>query len=111
MSKLEEKATRPKRDRRPALGRRPETPHSAAGWRTEPPASEPSASGVSPAATAAAEPDDEPPGTKASSAPQGLRVAPKAERSPELPMANSSMLALAKGKAPAVIKRRTHVAV
>ena len=36
----------------------PTTPHSAAGWRIEPPVSEPSASGAKPAATAAAEPPD-----------------------------------------------------
>ena len=41
----------------------PTTPHSAAGWRIDPPVSEPSASGANPAATAAADPPDEPPGT------------------------------------------------
>ena len=40
----------------------PTTPHSAAGWRIEPPVSEPSASGAKPAATAAALPPLEPPG-------------------------------------------------
>ena len=42
----------------------PTTPHSAAGWRIEPPVSVPSESGASPAATAAAEPPLEPPGTR-----------------------------------------------
>jgi len=51
---------------------KPEIPHSAAGWRTEPPVSEPSASGTSPAATAAAQPLDEPPGVRSGS--QGLRA-------------------------------------
>ena len=48
-------------------------PHEAAGWRIEPPVSVPSASGAMPAATAAAEPPREPPGTRAV---PGLRVGP-----------------------------------
>ena len=43
----------------------PTMPHSAAGWRIEPPVSVPSESGANPAATAAAEPPLEPPGTRA----------------------------------------------
>ena len=42
---------------------------------TEPPVSEPSAHGARPAATAAAEPPDEPPGTRSGS--HGFRVGPK----------------------------------
>ena len=49
-------------------------PQSAAGWRTEPPVSEPSAAGTMRAATAAAEPPDEPPGTRPVS--QGFRTGP-----------------------------------
>ncbi len=45
-----------------------------------------------PEATAAAEPAEEPPGTRSSA--QGLSVGPKAEFSPEEPMANSSMFVL-----------------
>ncbi len=52
----------------------------------------PSAHSVSPAATAAAEPPLEPPGTVARS--QGFRVVWKLEFSVEEPMANSSMLVL-----------------
>ena len=52
----------------------PTTPHSAAGWRIEPPVSVPSASGAIEAATAAAEPPLEPPGTRSRS--HGLRVGP-----------------------------------
>ena len=70
----------------------PTTPHRAAGWRMEPPVSEPRAQSASPAATAAAEPPEEPPGTVDRS--QGLCVGPKAEFSVEEPIANSSMLAL-----------------
>ncbi|OQA32753.1 MAG: hypothetical protein BWY54_01026 [Candidatus Dependentiae bacterium ADurb.Bin331] len=39
-------------------------PQNAAGWRTDPPVSEPSAHGTNPAATAAIEPPLEPPGTQ-----------------------------------------------
>ena len=42
----------------------PVIPHSAAGWRIDPPVSVPVAPGASRAATAAAEPPDDPPGTR-----------------------------------------------
>ena len=48
----------------------PVTPEKLAGWRIEPPVSVPVAAGSRRAATAAAEPPDEPPGTRAAS--QGL---------------------------------------
>src|SRR2546421_407084 len=47
---------------RPRWGLRPTSPHQAAGMRTEPAPSDPTAAGTSPAATAAAEPPLEPPG-------------------------------------------------
>ncbi len=46
----------------------PTTPQNAAGLRTDPPVSEPRARSASPAATAAADPPEEPPGTWAVSA-------------------------------------------
>ena len=49
-------------------------PVKAAGWRIEPPVSVPVAAGTSRAATAAAEPPEEPPGTRFGS--QGLRTGP-----------------------------------
>jgi hypothetical protein len=52
---------------------KPATPQKAAGRITEPPVWLPSASGSMPAATAAAEPEDEPPGVCAGLC--GLRVA------------------------------------
>ena len=64
----------PRTGTRPCVGFSPTTPHSAAGMRTELPASVPSAAGAIPAATAAAEPPEEPPGTRSVS--QGLRVWP-----------------------------------
>ena len=51
------------------------------------------------AATAAAEPPEEPPGMRVVS--HGLRVAPNAEFSVELPIANSSMFNRPKRIAPA----------
>ena len=86
----------------------PTTPHRAAGCRIEPPVSEPSASGTNPAATAAAEPPEDPPGTRLTS--WGLRVGPVAEVSVEEPMANSSMFVLPTTTAPAARRRDTTVA-
>ena len=60
------------------------------------------------AATAAAEPPLEPPGTRAGS--HGLRVTPLLEFSVELPIANSSMFSRPKGMAPAARRRAMHVA-
>ena len=90
------------------MGFIPTTPQRAAGWRIEPPVSEPRASGAIPAATAAAEPPEEPPGTRLGSA--GLRVGPDEEFSVDEPMANSSMLVLPTATAPAARSRDTTVA-
>src|SRR5947199_8557458 len=84
------------------------TPQNAAGWRTEPPVSEPSAAGTMRAATAAAEPPEEPPATRSRS--HGLRVGPKAECSVEEPIANSSRLVLPTTDAPHARRRTTAVA-
>lgn len=70
----------------------PTTPQKAAGWRMDPPVSLPRAKGASPAATQAALPPEEPPGTRLVS--RGLRVTWKAEFSVVEPMANSSRLVL-----------------
>src|SRR3954464_4282251 len=86
----------------------PTTPHSAAGWRIEPPVSDPSASGANPAATAAADPPLEPPGTRDTS--RGLRGGPKAEFSVDDPIANSSRFVLPTITAPASCSRVTTVA-
>ena len=45
----------------PQVGRNPQTPQNAAGARTDPPVSVPSAKSTRPPATAAAEPQDDPP--------------------------------------------------
>ena len=57
------------------MGLNPATPQKAAGPRIEPEVSEPMASGTRPAATAAAEPLDEPPVKRVVS--QGLRAGGK----------------------------------
>src|ERR671930_24647 len=84
-------------------------PHKAAGWRIEPPVSVPRAHGASPAATAAALPPLEPPGTRVRS--HGLSTGPKPEFSFDEPIANSSWLVLPSSGAPASARRLTAVAV
>src|SRR5207237_5945273 len=64
---------------RPRLGFRPNTPHIEAGMRIDPPASLAWANGTMPAATAAAEPPDEPPVEYARF--HGLAVGPNAKGS------------------------------
>src|SRR5437588_7011259 len=93
----------------PYVGFMPTIPHSAAGWRMEPPVSVPSAHGARPAATAAALPPEEPPGTRVRS--HGLSAGPKAEFSVEEPIANSSWLVFASTGAPARSNFATTVAV
>src|SRR5581483_4042197 len=74
----------------------------------DPPVSDPMASGAMPAATAAALPPLEPPGTRVGSC--GLRVGPNAEFSVDDPIANSSRLVLPTITAPAPTRRSTTVA-
>ena len=86
----------------------PTTPHSAAGWRIDPPVSDAIDAGARRAATAAAAPPLEPPGMR--SAAHGLRVGPSAECSVDEPIANSSQLVLPMTTAPASSRRVTTVA-
>ena len=60
--------------KRSFVGFRPSRPHCAAGVRVEPPASEAVAIPAKPAASAAADPPEDPPGDRSRS--QGLRVPP-----------------------------------
>ena len=106
-SRLDAKATIPKRDTVPYVGRRPTRPQSAAGCLIEPPVSEPSAQGASPPATAAADPPEEPPGTRVGS--HGFRVGPYAEFSVDEPIANSSMFVLPIVGSPASLQRAATV--
>ncbi len=86
----------------------PTMPHMAAGWRMEPPVSEPNASGTMRAATAAAEPPLEPPGVRSSA--HGFLVILNAEFSVDEPIANSSQFVFPTGTAPARSNRSTTVA-
>src|ERR1700737_1675700 len=83
-------------------------PVNAAGWRTEPPVSEPRAMGTMPGAPAARQPPDDPPGTRSGAT--GFRVGPYALFSVDEPIANSSMFVLPNGTAPAARSRATTVA-
>src|SRR5271168_55123 len=107
-SRDDAKAIRPYLDTRPYVGIIAGMPQQAPGCRMEPPVSVPSATTAKPAATAAAEPPDEPPGTLSSAT--GFRTAPYAEFSLELPIANSSQLVLPRMTAPAFSSRSTAVA-
>ena len=80
-------------------------PQRPAGWRIDPPVSEPIATGAMSAATQAAEPPLEPPGARVRS--QGFFTGPKAEFSFEPPIANSSMFVLPTMTASASRSRRT----
>src|SRR5215831_2631866 len=93
----------PQREQRPYVGFSPTMPVKAAGWRIDPPVSVPVAPRQSPAATAAAEPPDEPPGTSGVLAPlrrHGEITGPKHDVSFEDPIANSSLLSLPNSTAP-----------
>src|SRR3546814_11173506 len=80
----------PNRETVPYVGLMPLTPHKAAGWRTEPPVSVPVAAMTRPAATALADPPEDPPGIMVGS--HGFLAGPKAEFLLPEPMANSSQL-------------------
>src|SRR5262245_57271848 len=101
----------PARDTSPYVGRMPVSPQNADGHRIEPHVSVPSANVASPPATAAPEPEDEPPVHRLGS--HGLRPGPVADafanRQPR-PPANSTMAALPSRIAPAASSRSTTVA-
>src|SRR5213076_3221574 len=97
----------PYRETVPYVGRRPTIPQSAAGCLIEPPVSEPSAHGASPADTAAADPPPDPPGTRAGS--HGLCVGPNAEFSVDDPIANSSVFVFPRSVSPAPLTRAATV--
>src|SRR5208283_5338374 len=108
-SRDDAKATSPKRETRPYVGLMPTTPQKDDGCRIEPPVSVPSAPAHNPAATAAAEPPLDPPGTRSRS--HGLRVFMKAEFSVDDPMANSSMFVFPIKTAPACLSFSVTVAL
>src|SRR4030088_1504997 len=81
-------AISPYRDTRPYVGSTPTTPQNAAGCRIDPPVSVPSDATQNPAATDAADPPDDPPGTRSRA--RGFSTGPYAEFSFDEPIANSS---------------------
>src|SRR3954462_5774714 len=93
------KAVSPYRDTRPYVGVTPTTPQNDAGYRTEPPVSDPSDTTAVPCATAAADPPLDPPGTRSGAT--GLRTGPNAEFSFDDPIANSSQLVFPSSTPPA----------
>ena len=92
----------------PYVGRSAVTPLSAAGIRTEPPVSVPSAARHRSAPSAAPEPPLEPPGMRAAS--QALAQVPKWGLSLVAPKASSCMLVLPTITAPAERSRRATTA-
>ena len=103
VSRLDANATQPQREHRPYVGFIPTMPVMAAGNRIEPPVSVPVAAIASPDATADVEPPDEPPAVNWRSICHGLIGAPKKDVLLNVPMANSSRLALPNKTVPASI--------
>src|SRR5215469_15956466 len=83
-SSVRHAGTTPVVETSPRLGLRPTTLPSAAGTRPEPAVSVPSASGTSPAATATADPELDPPGISLGS--KALRGTPYGDRAPTSPV-------------------------
>src|SRR5579871_1317060 len=108
-SREDANAINPYRLTRPYVGSSPTTPQKAAGWRIDPPVSDPSAATARFAATAAALPPDDPPGTRERS--RGLWTGEYPEFSFDEPIANSSQFVLPRMIAPASSRRCTAVAV
>ncbi len=90
---------------RPSVGFIPNTPQQLAGARMEPPLSVPTASGASPAATAAAAPPLDPPAVRDRS--HGFRVGPKTRLSVTALCPNSGVLVFPSTTAPAARSRST----
>jgi hypothetical protein len=90
---------------RPKFALKPNVPVKAAGMRIDPPPSVPSANGVIPAATEAAQPALEPPGVSLRSI--GLRVTPVSGLSPTGLHPNSLVVVLPIRIAPAARARST----
>ncbi len=94
---------------RPWLGRMPNRPQWFAGPRTEPPVSLPSAMSQSRFDTAAAEPEDEPPGMRSGAPP--FTGVPKWAFLPLSEKASSSVIVLPTKRAPAPSSRSTTAAL
>ena len=90
---------------RPRVGFIPTRPQHDAGIRIDPPPSEPVANGTIPAATAAAEPPEDPPGVRSGF--HGLRVIPVASLAVHGKIVSSGTFVTPIGIAPAARSRRT----
>ncbi|MGY4343769.1 hypothetical protein ACVWXM_000233 [Bradyrhizobium sp. GM7.3] len=90
---------------RPGVGRIEATSQKLAGVRTEPPKSVPWANGTMPAATATAEPPEDPP--EVSTGSNGLRVGPHNLLVQTAPKPNSGVLVFPRMIAPARRNRAT----
>src|SRR4029077_173598 len=93
----------PQREQRTYVGFMPAVGVNAAGWRVDAPVAVAGAAMHNSAATADAEPPEEPPGTKFVLPPSrrhGLTTGPKHEVSFDEPIANSSLLSLPSKTAP-----------
>ena len=101
--------TTPAVETRPRVGLQPTIPFIAAGTRPDPAVSVPSAKGTSPAATATADPELDPP--EMSRPPKTLSQAPNGERTPVSPVANWSRFVFPTRIAPASSRRRTDSAL
>src|ERR1700742_1448612 len=105
--------TMPVRLPSPSVGLMPTTPQALAGATIEPSVSVPSASGASPAATAAADPERDPDGVRLSA--YGVAVCPPRVDQPlvewvERKLAHSDRFALPRITAPAARSRATRKA-
>lgn len=89
---------------RPRLGFSPTSPHAAAGTRNEPAPSPPCATGTARAATSAAAPELEPPGSRSRS--HGLRVTPYLGDSPTRLSPSSGAVVSPSVTSPAARNRR-----
>ena len=99
VSKLGDSGHTPSSGTRPHVVFSPEIPQHAAGMRIEPPVSVPYTTSASPAATAVAEPLDEPPGTRRGSS--GFTGVPYHGLMPVTPRASSCRLVRPTIRAPA----------
>src|SRR5690606_21489088 len=90
---------------RPGDGRKPTTPHTAAGIRKDPPVSEPVQIGSMSVASATAEPPDDPPAMRLGL--NGFPVAPQTGLRVFTPAPNSGTLVFATTIAPALRTRAT----
>src|ERR1700748_253697 len=92
-------------DTRPRVGFMPTRPQTAAGMRIDPPPSDAVAAGTRPAATAGADPPDDPPGVRVGS--HGFRVMPLASVAVHGKIVSSGTFVIPIGIAPAARRRRT----